>query len=75
MTLSFLLGSLLYLLGKGVREREVLNEVRVAASCRKSSKIVLCYIPGTRWRTGDGGRRADRKGLDGRRDRTAGFLM
>ena len=29
----------------------------------------------TRWRTGDGGKRVDSKGLDGRRDRTAGFLV
>ena len=41
---------------------------------RRSSLIVLCYIPGTRWRTGDGGRRVDRTKLDGGSDRTAGFL-
>ena len=45
-------------------------------SCpRRSSKIILCYIPGTRWRTGNGGRRVDRIGLDGGRDRTVGFLI
>ena len=42
---------------------------------RRSSNIVLCCIPGTRWRTGDRGRRVDRKGLDGVGDLTAGFLI
>ena len=42
---------------------------------RRSSNIVLCYIPGTRWRTGDGGRCVGRKRLDGRRDRTVEFLI
>ena len=42
---------------------------------RRSSIIVLCYKPGIRWRTGDGGRRVGRKGLDGGRDQTAGFLI
>ena len=36
---------------------------------------MLCYKSGTRWRTGDGGKRVDRKLLDGGRDRTAGFLI
>ena len=43
---------------------------RGGASCRELSED-----QGTRWRTGDGGRGVDRKGLDGRRDRTAGFLI
>ena len=37
----------------------------------RSSNTVLWYIPGTRWRKGDGGRWVDRKGLGGGRDRTA----
>ena len=32
---------------------------------RRSSNIVLCYKPGTRWRTGDGGKRIDWKGPAG----------
>ena len=58
---------------------EVLNEeARVAklrVARRRSSNILLCYIQGARWRTGDGGRRVDRKGLRGGKDRTAGFLI
>ena len=39
---------------------------RAGASCRElsriSSIIVLCYVPGTKWRTGDGKSRVNRKG-------------
>ena len=38
---------------------------------RKKKSNVLCY----RFVPGDGGRRVDSKGLDGRRDRAAGFLI
>ena len=68
----------LYLLGKegGSEEGRYYTRRReLPRVARRSSNIVLCYKPGTRWRTGDGGRGVDRKGLDGRRDRTAGFLI
>ena len=59
--------------GTVVRRELLLNEeARVA---RRSSNIVLCYIPGTRWRTGDGGRWVDRKGLDKERDEAVRFLV
>ena len=69
----------LYLLGKKgggekkggtKRERELPRVAR-----KKSSNIMPCYIAGTRWWTADGRRGVDRKGLDGGRDRTVGFLI
>ena len=54
------------------KDTKINEEARVA---RRSSNTVLCYTPGTRWQTGDRGRRVDRKGLDGGRDRTTWFLI
>ena len=78
----FLLGSFAFvglcLLGKEGDMRKG-GTKRGGTSCRELPEdqvnTLLCYIPGTRWRTGDGGRRVDRKGLDSGRDRTAGFLI
>ena len=67
----------LYLLGKeGEREEGGYQTRRreLPRVARRSCNIVLCYIPGTRWQTGDGGRKVDRKGLDSGKDRTAGVL-
>ena len=57
---------------EGTCQRRERKLPRVAS--RRSSTIVLCNIQGTRWRTRDGGIWVDRKGLDGGRDRTSGFL-
>ena len=59
---------------KGGEERYQTRRCELPRVARRTSNIVLCYIPGTMCRTGDGGRKVDRKGLDGGRDRTSGFL-
>ena len=60
---------------KGGEERYQTRRCELPRVARRTSNIVLCYIPGTTWRTGDAGRRVDKKGVDGGRDRTAGFLI
>ena len=46
-----------------------ISQKRGAISCCIANQVR------SRWRTGDGGRGVDKKGLDGGRDRTAGFLV
>ena len=47
-----------------------ISQKRDAISCSVAKLNQVRF----RWRTGDGGRRVYTKGLDGGRDRTAGFL-
>ena len=56
-------------LGCGLVCNILISQKRDAASCCFANQVR------TRWQTGDGGRRVDRKRLDGGRDQTAGFLI